>query len=117
MAISIFKGSLDEDICYDDRGLVLMKFYYWTEDFINNLRDEVDPRVFSNLVFLLTDRWLPRYEEQSQNIKKVNNWWRDERNRIRLLPWRTRRVAERKLEKEYRKRLAEAEIVMDKDSS
>ena len=71
MAISIFKGILDEDMCYDDKGRLMMDFYKWTAAYVRELQASVDSRAWANVV-ALNARWEQRYQIHSNKIKKVH---------------------------------------------
>jgi hypothetical protein len=114
MAISILKGSLDEDICYDDRGFVLLNLHGWGESYISHLQSEVDRRAYTNLS-ILASRWQVRYLHQSQLIRDVERWYKMETERVSSLSWGRRRVAERRLEKRYKERVSDSEIVLQQD--
>lgn len=69
MAISIFKGILDEDMCYDDKGRLMMDFYKWSAPYVRELQASVDSRAWAN-VDALNARWKQRYQSHSIKIQK-----------------------------------------------
>jgi len=70
MAIGIFKNTIDEDICYDDKGFTFLSFHQWIRGHIANRREEVgDSRIWVNATGL-AKRWQLRYERDVQRITK-----------------------------------------------
>jgi len=70
MAIGIFKGVYDEDICYDDKGLLMISFINWASSYIDSLQKNVEQRAYANAVDL-AERWSNRYSEHTSEIKKA----------------------------------------------
>ena len=71
MAIGVFKNTLDEDICYDDKGFLFLSFYRWAEGHIKTRRADVrDGRIWANVTGLAR-RWQRRYARDVQRIEKL----------------------------------------------
>lgn len=57
MGFCIFSGALDEDICYDDSGFLLVEFHRWVRSYVDETQEGPGgARIFSNFVFL-ADQW------------------------------------------------------------
>ena len=70
MAIGIFKGALDEDICYDDKGFLMISFYDWTANHIKTIRKNIEDRAYANGVGL-AQKWSERYQEHAERIREA----------------------------------------------
>jgi hypothetical protein len=68
MAVAIFKGALDEDICYDDKGFLMISFYRWTRTHILAVRGEIhDVRIWINFE-AIARKWEKRYAKSAKKL-------------------------------------------------
>lgn len=63
MAIGIFKHVYDEDMCYDDQGLIAVSFWKWSRAHIADLQSRTNPRAFVNFA-KLAERWHGRLRRE-----------------------------------------------------
>ncbi len=79
MAIGILKEVLDEDICYDDQGFILINFYKWTRSFIDKLKIEHEERrLFVNFEHIAT-RWTKEHLNTNHDIENVHDKMRNKK--------------------------------------
>jgi hypothetical protein len=71
VAIGISTHTLDDEILYDDQGLLAIRFHSWATPFIDELQKTVNTRVFADFV-MIAYRWQQRYENQMQALAKAN---------------------------------------------
>lgn len=77
MAITIFSGALDDEICYDDSGFMMVQFHDWVGSYVRKIQEEEGvggDRLFSNFTALAAHWNGKRNREMSGRP-----WWR--RNR------------------------------------
>lgn len=80
MSICILKDTFDEDICYDDKGLLMIHFIDWTRTYIRRLETDVEDRAYANSV-KIADSWTRRYKSHE---KKIHNA-RDKEREIKTI--------------------------------
>jgi hypothetical protein len=72
MALAVRSSILDEDIVYDDKGVLLLNYYRWVKPVIEELKT-IEPRAFVNLC-ALADDWSKRYsQEDSKQTKRMTH--------------------------------------------
>jgi len=79
MSIAILKDTFDEDICYDDTGYILLKFYDWSESFIDTLQSKYkEERLFINFQNI-ADSWRKRHQMTKNKNKRYTEKLRSQR--------------------------------------